>query len=58
MSIPRRDAGPTAAQALASRANPPLASSPTAIPRLAVGVALLAGTAACTSSPQYPIYGG
>ncbi len=48
MSIPRCDAGPTAARALASHA----------IPRLAIGAALLAGTAACTSSPQYPIYAG
>ena len=53
MSIPRRDAGPVAARALACQANPPRAIS-----RLALGAVLLAGTAACTSAPQYPIYAG
>ena len=44
------------ARALACRANPPSAILPLAVSRLAIGAALLAGTGACTSSPQYPIY--
>ncbi len=58
MSIPRRDAGPAAARALACQANPLHAGAPARVSRLAIGAALLAGTAACTASPQYPIYAG
>ena len=58
MSIPWRDAGPAAARALACQANPPVATPAWAAPRMALAVALVAGTAACTSSPQYPIYAG
>ena len=53
MSNPRCDARPAAARALACRAN-----TPSVAPRLALAAALLAGTAACTSAPQYPIYAG
>ena len=58
MSIPLRETGPAAARVLACGANPPSAIPRLAIPRFALAAALLAGTAACTSSPQYPISAG